>query len=74
MHALYFDNSSFISYILVYIYLCICFIFRGKRAGTKRTESSQEKLKAKKRRMEKAILNITPAQIKATKAKRKFLL
>ncbi|OXA41721.1 ribosomal RNA-processing protein 7 homolog A isoform X2 [Folsomia candida] len=42
---------------------------QGKRAGTKRTESTQEKLKAKKRRMEKAVLNITPAQIKATKAK-----
>jgi hypothetical protein len=48
--------------------------FRGKRSlsGTARTETAQEKLKAKKRRMERAVLNLTPAQIKETKARRKI--
>jgi len=41
----------------------------GKRAGTKRTELTQDKLKAKKRRMEKSVMNYTPAQIKETKAR-----
>jgi len=51
-------------------------IFRGKRSlsGTSRTETIQEKLKAKKRRMERAVLNLTPAQMKETKARRKIYI
>jgi len=42
---------------------------RGKRPGTLRTEKTEEKLKSKKRRFEKQLLNFTPTQIKETRAK-----
>jgi len=41
---------------------------KGKRAGTARTEIMQEKLKEKKRRWEKQLVNFTPTQMKETRA------
>jgi len=41
---------------------------KGKRPGTARTEKTEERLKMKKRRQEKELMNFTPSQIKESRA------
>jgi ribosomal RNA-processing protein 7 len=42
---------------------------KGKRSGAIRTEKMEERLKAKKKRWEKKLVNFTPTQIKESRAK-----
>ena len=52
--------------------MAIISITSGRKAGTRRTEQTEEKLKQKKRKSEKKVLNFTAGQIKETKMKRKY--
>jgi hypothetical protein len=47
------------------------FVLRGRGGGGGRREELEERLKEKRRKYEKQLLNFTPTQLKETRARRK---